>query len=176
MHMKNFIWFRKEMSGLILMHFLSLIKMETPTMKIVVLLSDEVDNTSNVRFHLSQPKDIIAGACLAARCVSKIEDSLLCHFQVHPLLVLLSDPVNVVPKLLDILLDPAVEVIGVTGVVSDKTEEFFRPLITHFDDRTPQKYSNSYLPSLEDTANVVIQILQRLNWTKVTIIQSNDYK
>ena len=27
---------------------------ETPTMKIIVLLSDEVDNTSNVSFHLSQ--------------------------------------------------------------------------------------------------------------------------
>ena len=35
-------------------------------MKIVVLLSDEVDNASNVSFHLSQPKDIVACACLAA--------------------------------------------------------------------------------------------------------------
>ena len=62
------------------------------------------------------------------------------------------------------------------GVVSDKMVEFYRPLITHLDERIPQKYANSYLPSLEDTANTVIQILQQLNWTKVTIIQSNDYK
>ena len=64
-----------------------------------------------------------------------------------------------VPKLLEILLDPAVEVMEVTGVVSDIIEEFYSPLITHFDERIPQKYANSYLPSLEDTANTVIQIL-----------------
>ena len=87
-----------------------------------------------------------------------------------------SDPVKGVPKLLEILLDPAVEVIGVAGVVSDKMVEFYRPLITHLDERIPQKYASSYLPSLEDMANTVIQILQQLNWTKVTIIQSNDCK
>ena len=53
---------------------------------------------------------------------------------------------------------------------------FFSPLITYFNERIPQKYSNEYLPSLEDTANAVIQLLQQLNWTKVTIIQSNDYR
>ena len=68
-----------------------------------------------------------------------------------------SDPVKGVPKLLEILLDQAVEVIGVTGVVSDKMEEFYWPLITHFDVRIPQKYVNSDLLSLEDTANTVIR-------------------
>ena len=70
-----------------------------------------------------------------------------------------SDPVKGVPMLLEILLDPAVEVIGVAGVVSNKIEEFYSPLITHLDERIPQKYASSYLPSLEDTANAVIQIL-----------------
>ena len=141
----------------------------------MVLLSDEVDNTNNISFHLSQPKDVIAGACLAAHPISNSQDSLLCHFKLHPLLVPPSDPVKGVPKLLEIL-EQAVEVIGVTGVVSDKMEEFYSPLITHFDEKIPQKYANSYLPSLEDTANAVIKILQQLNYTKVTIIQSNDYK
>ena len=125
MHLKNFIWFRKEMSGLILVHFLSLVKMETPTMKIVVLLSDEVDNASNVGFHLSQLKDIFAGTCLAAHHINKFQDSLQCHFQVHSLIVPPGDPGKGVPKLLEILLDQAVEVIAVTGVVSDKMEELY---------------------------------------------------
>ena len=173
MHLKNFVWFRKEMSGLLLMQFFCLVKLQTPTMKIVVLQSDEVNN-SNASFHLSQPKDIIAGACLASHEFCKFQECL-CHFQVHPLLVPPSDPMKGVSKLLEILLDP-VEVIGVTVVISDKIEEFYSPLITHFDERIPQKYANNYLPSLEDTANTVIQILEQLNWTKVTIIQSNDYK
>ena len=163
------------MIGLILVHVLCVVKLQTPNIKIVALLSDEVDNTSNVSFHLSQPKNIIAGACLASHKFCKFQD-WLSYFQVHPLLVSPSDPVKGVPKLLEILLDPAVEVIGVAGVVSDKIEEFYRPLITHIDERIPQKYVNSYLPSLEDTANAVIQLLQQLNWTKVTIIQSNDYR
>ena len=163
------------MTGLILMCFLCVVKLRTPTIKIVALLSDEVDNTSHVSFHLSQPKDIIAGACLASHKFCKFEDWLP-YFQVHPLLVSPSDPVKGVPKLLEILLDPEVEVIGVASVVSDKIEEYYRPLITHFDKRIPQKYANSYLPSHEDKANGVIQLLQQLNWTKVTIIQSNDYR
>ena len=44
---------------------LCLVKVQTPTMKIVVLQSDEVNN-SNFSIHLSQPKDIIEGACLAS--------------------------------------------------------------------------------------------------------------
>ena len=175
MPLKKFIWFRNEMSGLILMNFLCLVKMQTPAKKIVVMLSDEVNNTSNVSFHLPRPKDVIAGACLASHEFCKFQDCV-CHFQVHPLLVPPSDPVKGVPKLLEILLDPAVEVIGVTGVVSDIMEEYYSPLITHFDEKIPQKYTNSYLPSLGDTANTVIEILQQLNWTKVTIIQSNTYK
>ena len=163
------------MTGLILVHFLCVVKLQTPTIKIVALLNDEVDNTSNVSFHLSQPKDIIAGACLASHEFCKFQN-LIPYFQVHPLLMSPSDPAKGVPKLLEILLDPAVEVIGVAGVVSDKIEELYKPLITHFDERIPQKYSNDYLPSLEDTANGVIKILQQLNWTKVTIIQSNDFK
>ena len=161
---------------LILVHFLCLVKLQTSAEKVVVLLSDEVDNTSNISFHLSRPKDIIAGGCLAAHHINKFQDSFLCHFKLHPILVSPSDPVKGVPKLLDILLDPAIEVIGVTGAISNKIEEFYRPLVTHFDERIPQKYANSYLPSLEDTANAVIQLLQQLNWTKVTIIQSNDYR
>ena len=176
MYLKNFIWCRKYISCLILIHFLCLVKLQTPTKNIVVLLSDEVDNTNNISFHLSRPKDIIAGACLAAHFISNFQDSLLCHFQINPLLVSLSDPVKGVPKLLEILQDPAVEVIGVTGVVTYRMEEFYSPLITHFNEKIPQKYLNSYLPSLEDTANTVIKILQQLNWTKVTIIQTNDYK
>ena len=31
------------------------------------------------------------------------------------------------------------------------------------------------MPSLENTANTITQILQQLNWTKVTVIQSSDY-
>ena len=170
MHLKNFIWFRKEMSGFILIHFLCLVKLQTPAMKIVVLLSDEVNNTNNVCFHLPQPKNIIAGAYLALHEFCKLQDCL-CHFQVHPLLVSSSDPVKGVPKLLEILVDPEVEVIGVTGVVSVKIKIFYTLLINHFDETLPQKYANSYLPSLEDTANAVIRILQKLNWTKVTIIQ-----
>ena len=118
----------------------------------------------------------MAGACLAAHHTNNFQDSLQCHFQIHPLLVSLSDPVKGVPKLLEILQDTAVEVIAVTGVVSDKMEIIYSSLITHFDEKIPQKYANSYLPSLEDTANAVIKILQQLNYTKVTIIQSNDYK
>ena len=76
------------------------------------------------------------------------------------------------PKLLEILLDQAVEVIGVTGVVSDNMEEYYNSIITHFDERISQKYANSYLPSLEDRANAVIQIFKQMNWTKVTIIQT----
>ena len=171
MHLKNLIRF----SSLILIYLICLVK-QTPLKKIITLLSDEVDNTSNVSFHFTQPKDTIAGACLAAHYFNNFYHSLLCHFQVHPLLVPPSDPVKGVPKLLEILLDPAVEVIGVTGVISDKIEEFYSPLITHFDERIPQKYANSYLPSLENTANAVIEILQQMNWTKVTIIQSNDNK
>ena len=173
MHLNNIIWFRKEISCIILIHFLCLVKLQTP--KIVVLLSDEVNNTSYVNFDLSRTKDIIAGACLASHEFCKFQD-FPCHFQVHPLLVPPSDPVKGVPKLLEILLDPEVEVIGVTGVVSDKMLKFYSSLINHFDETLPQIYANSYLPSLEDTANAVIQILQKLNWTKVTIVQSNDYK
>ena len=171
MHLKNLI----RLSSLIIIFFICLVK-QTPLKKIINLLSDEVDNTSNVTFHFSQPKDTIAGACLAAHHFNNFHHSLLGHFQVHPLLVSPSDLVKGVPQLLEILLDPAVEVIGVTGVISDKIEEFYSPLITHFDERIPQKYANNYLPSLEDTANAVIKILQQLNWTKVTIIQSNDCK
>ena len=80
MHLKNFIWFRKEMSGLILIYFLCLVKVETLTMNIVVLISDEVDNASNVNFNLSQPKDIVAGACLAAHHINKFQEFLQCHF------------------------------------------------------------------------------------------------
>ena len=136
------------MTGLILVHFLCVVKLQTPTIKIVALLSDEVDNTSYVSFDLSQPKDIIAGACLASHEFCKFQDWIP-YFQVHPLLMSPSDPAKGVPKLLEILLDPAVEVIGVAGVVSDKIEELYKPLITHFDERIPQKYSNDYLPSLE---------------------------
>ena len=175
MHLKNFIWFRKEMSGFILIHFLCLVKLQTPAMKIVVVLTDEVNNSSNVSFHLPQHKNIIAGAYLALHEFCKLQDCL-CHFQVHPLLVSSSDPVKGVPKLLEILLDPDVEVIGVTGVISVKIKNFYIPLINHFDETLPQKYANSYLPSLEDTANAVIQIVQKLNWTKVTIIQTNEYR
>ena len=96
MHLKNFVWFRKEMSGLILMQFFCLVKLQTPTMKIVVLQSDEVNN-SNVSFHLSQTKDIIAGACLASHKFCKFQDSL-CHFHVHPFLVPHSDQVEGVPE------------------------------------------------------------------------------
>ena len=35
---------------------LCLVKLQTPIKKIVVLLSDDVDNTGNVSFHLSWPK------------------------------------------------------------------------------------------------------------------------
>ena len=160
---------------MILIHFLCLVKLQTPTKKIVVLLSDEVNNTNNVSFQLCQPKDIIAGGCLAAHYINNSQNSLLGHFQLHPLLVPPSDPVKGVPKLLEILLDQAVEVIGVTGVVSDRTENFYSPLITHLDERVPQTYLNEYLPSLEDTANAIIKILQQLNWTKVTVIQSIYY-
>ena len=163
------------MTGLILVHFLCVVKLQTPTIKIVALLSDEVDNTSHVSFHLSQPKDIIAAACLASHKFCKFQDWLP-YFQVHPLLVSPRDPVKGVPKLLEILLDPEVEVIGVAGVVSHKIEEYYRPLIAHYDERIPQKYANSYLFSHEDKANGVIQLLQQLNWIKVTIIQSNDYR
>ena len=171
MILKNFIQF----CGFILIFIVCQVKLQPPTKKLIVLLSGEVDNTSNTSFYLSQPKNIIAGACLASHEFCKYPDCLQL-FQVHPLLVLPSDPVKGVPKLLEILLGPAVEVIGVAGVVSDKIEEFYRPLITHIDERIPQKYVNSYLPSHEDTANAFIQILQQLNWTKVTIIQSNYYK
>ena len=167
MYLKNIAWFKKDIINcLILVHFLGLVKLQTPAKKIVVLLNNEVNNTSNVS--LSQPKDIIAGASLAVHRINKIQDSLLCHFKLHPLLVPPSDPVKGVPKLLEILLDPAVKVVGVAGVVSDEMEEFYRPLITHFDERIPQKYANSYLPSLEDIANAVIQLLLQLNWVKVT--------
>ena len=94
-------------------------------MKIVVLLSDEVDNASNVGFHLSQLKDIFAGTCLAAHHINKFQDSLQCHFQVHSLIEPPGDPGKGVPKLLEILQDQAVEVIAVTGVVSDKMEELY---------------------------------------------------
>ena len=137
MHLKNLI----RLSSLILTHLFCLVK-QTPLKKIITLLSDEVDNTSNVSFHLSQPKDTIAGACLAAHHFYNFHHSLLCHFQVHPLLVSPSDQAKGVPKLLEILLDPAVEMIGVTGVISDKIEEFYSPLITNFDERIPQKYAN----------------------------------
>ena len=50
-----------------------------------------------------------------------------------------------------------------TGVVSDKMEKILQPLITYFDEKIPQRYDNSYLPSLGDIANTVIQILKHLN-------------
>ena len=162
---------------MILLHFLCLVKLQTTqAKKIVVLLTDEVNNTGIASFNLSQPKDKIAGTCLAAHHINNSQDSLLCHFKLHPLLVPQNDSVKGVPKLPEILLDPVVEVIRVTGVLSDRMEEFFSPLITHFNERIPQKYSNEYLPSLEDTANAVILILQQLKLTKVTIIQTNDYR
>ena len=40
------------------MYFVRLVKLQTPTIKIIALLIDEVDNTSNVSIRLSQPKDI----------------------------------------------------------------------------------------------------------------------
>ena len=46
------------------MQFLCLVKLQTPTMKNVVLQSDEVNN-SKFNFHLSQSKNIIACAYLA---------------------------------------------------------------------------------------------------------------
>ena len=141
-YLKKFIWSRKNIiTCLILIRFLSLVKLQTPAKKIVVLLSDE-DNTSNVSFQLFQSKDIIVGGCLAPHHINNSQDSLLCHFHVHSLLVPPSDPVKGVPKLLEILLDQAVQVIGVTGVVSHRMEKFYSPLITHLDERIPQKYSN----------------------------------
>ena len=85
------------MSGLILMQFFCLVKLQTPTMKIIVVLQSDEVNNSNVSFHLSQPKDIIAGASLASHKFCKFQDSL-CHFQVHSFLVPHSDQVEGVPE------------------------------------------------------------------------------
>ena len=158
MILKNFIQF----IGFILIYFVCRVKLQSPAKKLIVLLSGEVDNTSNISCYLSQLNKIIAGAYLASHEFCKFQHCL--HLiQVHPLLMPPSNPENAVPKLQDMLLDPAVEVIGVTGVVSNKIEEFYSPLITHIDERIPQKYANSYLPSLNDTANTVIEILHQLN-------------
>jgi len=167
---------RVSLVTLLSVYFLCEVKARTLARSVVVLLSKDNENTSNVSFHLSQPKDIIAGACLAAHHINKLQDSL--HpLQVLPLLVSDSDHMKAVPELLETLLDPEIEVIGVAGILLKKLEEFYNPIIIHLDEKIPQKYGSSYFSSFDkDAAQAIMYLFKELNWTRASIIQSDNYR
>ena len=84
------------------------------------------EEKSNVSSNISwiQGGDIFHGACLAAQDINKHPD-LLPQFEVVPVPVLVPDcdPVKGIHKLLEALLVPSMNVIGVTGMLCDTSNK-----------------------------------------------------
>ncbi len=83
--------------------------------------------------------------------------------------------------LLESLLDPAMNVVGVTGMFCDKVAQVYSPVLNHWasvhisgaqiQDRT--QLLPSLLPSPEDIAEAVVSLLYRLDWRRFGIVYYN---
>ena len=158
---------------------------------ILAVLSFE--EKSNVSSNISwiQGGDIFHGACLAAQDINKHPD-LLSQFEVVPVPVLVPDcdPVKGIHKLLEALLDPSMNVVGVTGMFCDKVAEVYSPIVRRWKGNVLQGLGSSLhkgngsdifasyiLPSHEDVAEAVISVLHSFNWIRFGIVYAQaDYK
>ena len=154
---------------------------------ILVVLSVEERNNKTTDISWTQDGDIFYGACVAAQDISKYPD-LLQQFEVVPvpMLVLVPDcdPVKGIHKLLEALLDPSMNMVGVTGMFCDKVAEVYSPIIRLWKRNLLQvlgsslannreDYLTSYiLPSYEDIAEAVTSLLHHFNWTRFGIVHA----
>ena len=152
---------------------------------ILVVLSVEERNNKTIDISWTQDGDIFHGACVAAQDINKYPD-LLQQFEVVPVPVLVPDcdPVKGVHKLLEALLDPSMNVVGVTGMFCDKVAEVYSPIIRLWKRNLLQvlgsslannreDYLTSYiLPSYEDIAEAVASLLHHFNWTRFGIVHA----
>ena len=131
----------------------------------------------------TQGRDIFRGACEAAQDINKHPD-LLPQFEVVPVPVLVPDcdPVKGIHKLLEALLDPSMNMIGVTGMFCDKVAEVYSPVLSQWarslqisgatipKEEDGVQLTSYILPSSEDVAEAVISLLNKLNWTRFGIV------
>ena len=159
-------------------------KTYTHTLHIIAVLSDEESSNENIPW--TRGTEIFHGACLAAQDINKHPD-LLKQFEVVPVPVLVPDcdPVKGIHKLLEVLLDPSMNVVGVTGMFCNKVAEVYSPIIRlwkrnllqvlgsslpHIKERQESHYTSYILPSSKNIAGAVISLLHTFNWTKFGIV------
>ena len=158
---------------------------------ILAVLSFEEKSNVSTSISWIQGGGIFHGACLAAQDINKHPD-LLPQFEVVPVPVLVPDcdPVKGIHKLLEALLDPSMNVIGVTGMFCDKVAEVYYPIVRRWKGNVLQvlgsslhkgngndNFASYILPSHEDVAEAVISVLHSFNWTRFGIVYAQaDYK
>ncbi len=150
---------------------------------VLVVLSSSQERSANYSCLPMENADLFPGAMLAAHEINKKLD-LLSEFSIVPVLISVPecDPVKGIHSLFEALLDPHLNVAGVTGMFCDGVSEIYPKIIYHIEENLPQilgsqshfftSYSSiSYLlPSTEDIISAVTEILNRLDWNKISIV------
>ncbi len=147
---------------------------------VVVLSVEDGGNYSTAR---TQGTDIVQGACHATVHINN-STHLLDQYELVPVPVLVPDcdSVRGLDYLLESLLDPAMNVVRVTGMFCDKVAQVYSPVLNHWarsvhisgaqiQDRT--QLLPSLLPSPGDVAEAVVSLLYRLDWRRFGIVYYN---
>ena len=160
-----------------------LMKIRTTSVHVVAVLSVEEEGKENIAIPWMKGRDIFHGACQAAQDINKSPDLML-EVEVALVAVLVPDcdPVKGIDLLLKVLVDPSVNVIGVTEMFCDRLAEVYSPVLSQWaksvqnsgeffvtkEDRV--QIAPHIVPSHEDTAEAIISLLYNLNWTRLGIV------
>ena len=164
-------------------HGNSLMKIRTASVHVVAVLSVEEEGKENIAIPWMKGRDIFHGACQAAQDINKSPDLML-EVEVALVAVLVPDcdPVKGIDQLLKTLVDPSMNVVGVTGMFCDRLAEVYSPVLSQWarsvqisgelsatkEDRV--QFAPHIVPSHEDTAEAIISLLYNLNWTRLGIV------